>query len=533
MLREKRTPRTYPYITPILKSSLPFLFDNKKFLAAVFKWASNEAVTHVALFRIETYILQGAANIASVFNKPGMSASFSYSFALGKCFGMKDKAIEVYRKDDSGTRLRPMLGSNVPDEDRIMFKTHNGLVAAFMGVGLASSTERLERHLTESLVSVGTSGKWEYFPDLAAFFEFHLGGSIVKMICGSLLFEECPNFLDDLWQYDKIALDILKGVPRFWNSNAFTLRQQLINHLKQFHTRAKEESARCDCHSHGFAPDSDFDPFWGSRLVRERIEMLEATKGQDEDSIASANLGLIWATVTNIIPSTTTIAHHVFRDKNLLSEIRIIASTSIRSNNPTCFDFRSLEKSPLLMSIYAESVRFGIQINVPRVSPYADVVVGNYFIPRNKLILINTWHAHTDESIWNTQNGKHPLENYWARRFVVDPKDNTSGPTRNSWLGKKSDLNVKGSDGTYFSLDGLDGAWIPYGGGGNMCPGRILAKRIMLLMTAMLTTDFEIEILADEQSQEYVSDRFGFGARKPVKEIPFRIRRRTVHLEIL
>lgn len=77
------------------------------------------------------------------------------------------------------TTLLRNLGSDVADEDRIIYKTHNGVVAAFMGPGLASSTTRLEKCLTESMATVGKSEVWEYHADLAEFFELHLGGSII------------------------------------------------------------------------------------------------------------------------------------------------------------------------------------------------------------------------------------------------------------------------------------------------------------------------------------------------------------------
>lgn len=45
-------------------------------------------------------------------------------------------------------------------------------------------------------------------------------------------------------------------------------------------------------------------------------------------------------------------------------------------------------------------------------------------------------------------------------------------------------------------------------------------------MTAMLVTDFDIEILADKESREYCSDKWGLGARRIVDKLPFRIRKR-------
>lgn len=172
-------------------------------------------------------------------------------------------------------------------------------------------------------------------------------------------------------------------------------------------------------------------------------------------------------TVTNIVPSTTIIAHHIFRDPDLLSEVRKITKTAIQNNGAKYHDYRMLEKSPLLIFMYAESVQFGIQIDIPKISPYTDVIAGGYLIPKNSVILINTRAAHTDESIWNTRNGLFPVESFWPRRFIVHPSDDMSGPTKTKHFTKR---HGKVPDGTHFSLEGLEGAWLPYGGGGNFAP---------------------------------------------------------------
>jgi len=171
--------------------------------------------------------------------------------------------------------------------------------------------------------------------------------------------------------------------------------------------------------------------------------------------------------------------------------------------------------------MYAETLRFGVQIHIPRSAPYHDLHVDGITIPKNKLILINTRLLHMDEEVWNTKAGQQPLDRFWAERFLVDPRDETSGPTKKIFRPAENP-----GRGVYFSADGLEGAWIPYGGGQHACPGRLLAKRIMLLSTAFLVRTFDIEILADERAQTFGSPRFGFGVSKPAGPIRFKIRRR-------
>lgn len=77
-----------------------------------------------------------------------------------------------------------------------------------------------------------------------------------------------------------------------------------------------------------------------------------------------------------------------------------------------------------------------------------------------------------------------------------------------------------------FTMSGLYGSWIPYGGGSRACPGRHFAKREILNTCAMLLAAFDIEILADEEALKVGGGRYGLGAQKPAGKIPARIRKR-------
>jgi len=59
-----------------------------------------------------------------------------------------------------------------------------------------------------------------------------------------------------------------------------------------------------------------------------------------------------------------------------------------------------------------------------------------------------------------------------------------------------------------------------------MCPGRKLAKRMMLLTCAMLIAMFEIEVVEKDRNKPFASPRFGFGVRKPQGKVESRIRKR-------
>lgn len=95
--------------------------------------------------------------------------------------------------------------------------------------------------------------------------------------------------------------------------------------------------------------------------------------------------------------------------------------------------------------------------------------------------MTNTWLAHTDEQVWNTKGGLWPLDRFWPQRFLVYPGDPTSGPT-------KGGSPVPGTENqeeqeAYFSVEGLEGAWIPFGGTLNCDPSHMDLNFEFLLLT--------------------------------------------------
>lgn len=169
--------------------------------------------------------------------------------------------------------------------------------------------------------------------------------------------------------------------------------------------------------------------------------------------------------MTNVIPSSFTLAIHIFRDKSLLSTIRHSLADATKPGARIKFELKKLEKHPLLLSMYAETLRFGVQIHVPRCSPHQNLAIGRVVIPENNLISMSTWLAHTDEEVWNKKEGNFPLHTFWPQRFLIDPKDPLSGPTKTkrvAWTTKPVENRV--NEEPRYSTEGLEGAWIPYGG---------------------------------------------------------------------
>lgn len=77
-------------------------------------------------------------------------------------------------------------------------------------------------------------------------------------------------------------------------------------------------------------------------------------------------------------------------------------------------------------------------------------------------------------------------------------------------------------------MEGLSGAWLPFGGGSRQCPGRNFAKQEIILSFALIATMFDIELLEGTKKDSMQPDMkyYGLGTLPPKGKVPFRIRRR-------
>ena len=241
---------------------------------------------------------------------------------------------------------------------------------------------------------------------------------------------------------------------------------------------------------------------------------------------------------TNAVPAIGWFFIEFCQDADLLLRARAEIDNS-RTSAPESgmpeFDIGKLCSSPLLQSVYAETLRLRVALIVTRTPEREDFQVDNWLFPKGRIIALSSRSAAMNPTIWNTgtSDDPHPLEQFWADRFLVYPDDPSSGPLKKNPAAtskhqRRPNLQAPGNE-PKFSMDGVAGGWIPYGGGDRICPGRHFAKQEILGSFAMLFTHYDIELLT---SSDWVPKPnmkfFPFGGLPPMGKIPFRIRRRKV-----
>lgn len=151
----------------------------------------------------------------------------------------------------------------------------------------------------------------------------------------------------------------------------------------------------------------------------------------------------------------------------------------------------------------------------------------NYKIPKGQFIAVDSYTAHRDEEVWNTgrEPGTHSLDTFWADRFIIDAENKLDGPLRQSAVNTTAtnrDTNIS----PRYSMDGLSGSWLPFGGGKHQCPRRYFARHEMMICIAVLCSEYDVEFLDKKNDVQVDYSFFGIGTMPSKGDVPVRVTRR-------
>jgi len=200
----------------------------------------------------------------------------------------------------------------------------------------------------------------------------------------------------------------------------------------------------------------------------------------------------------------------------LLTEVAVAKSSKTGEVDP-----RKLGSQPLTQSMHAEILRYYIAILTLRHGETGPVSFGGYVLQKTDIVLIYSRTGALDEKAWSRSGrATGSLEQFDAERFLINHdshlcKEAAKG-CENENIGQRQ-----------FSMAGLAGIWLPFGGGDRMCPGRHYAKTEMIITLALLFNKFDVELQMADTSKVQPNMGFApFGSLPPTCALPFRIRRK-------
>lgn len=240
----------------------------------------------------------------------------------------------------------------------------------------------------------------------------------------------------------------------------------------------------------------------------------------------------------NIVPLCFWAVLEIFRRPELLSQLRsrlpqIRSLAEFRETFPNEETRDRICADDLLLSIYTETLRLRVNTCIVRRFPHEEIDLAGNKIEKDRLCIVSTYPAHMYGSDWNTRGGMYPLKDFWPYRFLVKPCSDDSQHQSSPMHNSNSACKIKDDSFSFplysswkFSMKGLEGSFIPYGGGASICPGRHLAKHHFLSTVAAMIILFDIEIIARNNMTQPNDFYYGVGVQHPKGKVPFRIKRR-------
>lgn len=204
---------------------------------------------------------------------------------MQKAFGCPPHLVHQFKP-------RPVVdGTQDPTEQAI----HRGVQTGLTGPQLDVLANRFQAALVENLhqarVGDTTIGdEWVRVPNLCTFVQEHVAESGIGMFFGPYMISLNPGIVQDFWKWDGYVRVLFMGLPRWLIPEAHKLRDRMVQHIKRWQAHALQNFQGA------VEPGGDeWEPFYGSKLVRQR-QALHADRGiTDETARAAENLALMWS----------------------------------------------------------------------------------------------------------------------------------------------------------------------------------------------------------------------------------------------
>ncbi|KAF2279511.1 cytochrome P450, partial [Westerdykella ornata] len=465
----------------------------------------------------------GPDNIRSLFRQSAQTnPAYAQHFVGGHIFGMPQAACASFLRDNTGTSAKPRPGTYIQPRNRICYRDHEILRSMLQGQQLDDLTVKFSRLLYDRIGALPIGPDWIQMPDLFALIATQITPLIIEMLCGPTLINVVnPDFVCTLWKFDHWVPTLAKKAPRCLFPEGYTIRDKLIASIKRWRL------ATCSL--------EDGSPLKGCEGMSSKLNLLDVD-GWDMDAIAASDLGLLWAYV-NVLFDLIIWSPLVIM--TLAYCIRSECEHSINQRDTASildFELPTLLKKPLLQSTFAETLRYRNHIFITRYPYPEDMRVNGWELPAKTVVMVCSTVQHMDKTMWNTgPSGEHPVETFYPERFLRYSSEKNaklesridSVPGRRSGKQDSPDPDLKSSAQPIFSLKNLEGTWIRFGGGSQMCPGQRLAKVEIFLSIALLVMHFDIELTVPSKEMSVDWSHFGTGVAKPAYKLPFQIRRRA------
>lgn len=265
-----------------------------------------------------------------------------------------------------------------------------------------------------------------------------------------------PSLIDTLWEFEENLHYLIPGfMPKLFARTAYRNRTKL---------------------------QAAFAKYYGARMDHEKevsgmIKVSAAEKrklGLCTDELARLESGLLFAATTNTIPTLYWLFLNIWTRPDIIDAVRRevsgivdVVSDSGGGLRKAMVDITRLETGcPLLTSCYRETIRLGSQVVGSRVVQEDTLVTDDdgtsYLLKRGIGVMWTARTLHRSPEVWENS------DEFVPDRFMAD----ATGSEKEEKERKQ--------------------AYIPFGGGKHLCPGRNFAFTEILAFLSALALGFEV-----------------------------------------
>ncbi|KAE9363129.1 cytochrome P450 [Stipitochalara longipes BDJ] len=463
-----KVPASLPDWLPGLGNTYRFIFHNRDFLDFARKNIKGQGILKFWLGPKGVYLVTGAKNSQAVLRNSGNLSSDELIFmVLAQLDAADQKDIDQFRADKSGRSHIPQ--SPVGPGGRIWAQNHRIFTDNL-------STTKSVGVMIDKFLKLFTATLEEQFPigeskslRLYSFLKQEMARCAIISMSGEEILKQNPGFIDAMWEFDTYVFPLVFGVPRLLYPKAYAARDLFHEMGEKFLTAAWEKFDWSSSDA-----DADWEPIFGTRFHRTHSKFTK-DRGFALRTRSGMHLGTVWAQNANSLPVTCWALIELIKDKSLFTAVRAEVSTALDIEGK--LDVKKVAELPLLQSVFFETLRLHIAVNITR-QVTEEMVLDGYTLKKGHLVQTPSLISHLDESTWSDPG--HPASEFWAERHItyVDRDDGSGNKIRDR----------------QFSLAGRAGNFFPFGGGISICAGRHFAKQEIMAAIALVVSKFDFEL---------------------------------------
>ncbi|KAL4981393.1 cytochrome P450 [Aspergillus falconensis] len=379
--------------------------------------AHAQRTSNVVQFRLgaqKVYMVSGERNIQTI-NQPSHAISPEVFFlqVMAHAWGASRQELVKFEQDKSGRRRIPTPGREVKPGQPCLWHGQHQVYSEYLQRADRANflAAKYQQPFSERLAKQPL-GEWTQV-SLKHFFETEMAEAALVALMGPRIIELNPGFWPAMWEFIQAEPRLMWGLPWWLNAWPWKARARFRAMCRKY-----VEAAAKTFDLTGPDADAEWEPHYGSRVARELVQW--ARQHLSVETMAGLVATFIFGTNSNSVPLPTWAMMELIADPELYQAVReecLIASVADPITDQRTFDLQKLLSMPLLQSVYTETLRLHVSINVTR-EVTQPIRLDGYLLTAGSLVQAPSQIGQYNEAGWGVEG--HPASTFWARRHLKE-----------------------------------------------------------------------------------------------------------------